>query len=85
MSAANTYTVGIDLKGDRYFVGYADGRIGIYNWASGTEIRMLNGHRAFVTCIDVDTEQHLLFSGSDDHTIRIWCLETGCCLVSVLI
>ena len=40
-------------------------------------IRSLKGHKASVNCLDVTTSSsHLLASGSDDQSVRIWDLRT---------
>lgn len=37
----------------------------------------LKGHRASVTCLQLDSDQHFLLSGSDDKTVRLWDLRTN--------
>ncbi|WBP91037.1 WD40 repeat domain-containing protein [Kitasatospora cathayae] len=38
---------------------------------------MLTGHTAAVTCLALSRDGRLLLSGSEDHTLRLWELETG--------
>ena len=37
----------------------------------------LRGHRASVTCLQLDAEQQSLLSGSDDKTVRLWDVRTN--------
>jgi len=40
-------------------------------------MKTFEGHSDIVTCIDVSVDNKLLASGSFDHTVRIWDLNTG--------
>lgn len=37
------------------------------------------GHQGEVTCIYLDTEAHILVSGSEDKTVCTWDIDTECC------
>ncbi|KAA3681616.1 F-box and WD-40 domain protein 7 [Paragonimus westermani] len=39
------------------------------------------GHAAGVVCLTYD--EHLLYSGSLDNTVRVWCLSSGACLYNL--
>ena len=61
--------------------GNYDATIRISDWFSSNEIKTLYGHRGWVRYIQYNDNKKLLFTVSDDKTARIWCSETGLCLV----
>jgi len=71
----------IDPEG-RFIVcpyGYDKATLAIYDIAHGTLQRILQGHEGDINAIDFLSEGRLV-SASDDHTLRIWNLESGTCL-----
>jgi WD40 repeat protein len=40
-------------------------------------VKTFEGHSTGITCIDISMDSKLLASGSWDHTVRIWSLESG--------
>ncbi|OAX33014.1 YVTN repeat-like/Quino protein amine dehydrogenase [Rhizopogon vinicolor AM-OR11-026] len=40
-------------------------------------VKTFEGHSSIVTCIDISADSTLLASGSIDHTVQIWNLDTG--------
>jgi WD40 repeat protein len=40
-------------------------------------VKKIQGHSAFINCIDISQDSMLLASGSDDGTTQIWSLDTG--------
>ncbi|XP_049810753.1 nucleoporin Nup37 [Schistocerca nitens] len=51
---------------------------------SNHSTEVLEGHRDYINCITFDTEGRLLFSGSDDNTMKMWDVkETFSCIGSL--
>ena len=48
---------------------------------SGTPIATLQGHASYVNCLIV--HNNILYSGSRDHTIRAWNLDTNECITAL--
>ena len=48
---------------------------------SGTQIAILQGHIGVVVCLVV--HNNILYSGSNDHTIRAWNLDTNECITAL--
>ncbi|KAJ8596235.1 WD40 repeat-like protein [Rhizopogon salebrosus TDB-379] len=40
-------------------------------------VKTFEGHSQWIICIDISMDSKLLASGSWDHTVRIWSLDTG--------
>lgn len=53
---------------------------------SSTEylVRVLKGHTGGVTCLQTDTDGQRMYSGSLDKTVRLWDLETGVCMTTLI-
>ncbi|CDK28195.1 unnamed protein product [Kuraishia capsulata CBS 1993] len=67
--------LGIDafwLDNTKFVIPGKSGSIVIYTLGEKIPIGMLEGHTDIVSCISYDRDLHLLASGSDDNTIRIW-------------
>lgn len=55
---------------------YAERLVVEFNWRRGKYQQVvLNGHKGAITSLFID--EHLLMTGSEDKTIRLWNLETG--------
>ena len=61
---------------DNIAVAGTDGHLALVNF-NGQSARSLKGHSRHVLCVEVSTDSKLLFSGSDDTSLRVWNLESG--------
>lgn len=80
-AGTKTKPLAIDPDG-RYLIspyGCDGATLAIYDLASGTLQRTLQGHQGDINTIAFLSEGRLI-SASDDHTLRIWNLESGTCL-----
>jgi WD40 repeat protein len=61
-------------KAEQLFVGLADGKVQCFDMLIESEEPTLTfeGHALPVSCVAVDTQRKLVFSGSYDRTIRTW-------------
>jgi WD40 repeat protein len=57
--------------------GHSDGRVYVWDIASGKTRFILEGHSDFVTGVDFSPDGTTLASSSDDGTIRLWSVGTG--------
>ena len=65
---------GIELSAGFYKEHFKD----LLTLPSGTQIATLQGHTNSVFCLIV--HNNILYSGSGDHTIRVWNLDTNECV-----
>ncbi|KAL3316771.1 hypothetical protein Ciccas_004578 [Cichlidogyrus casuarinus] len=64
-------------KRDRIITGSSDSTVRIWASATGRCIRVLRGHCAAVTHLEVDSTGKTLFSASSDGKIISWRIDTG--------
>jgi WD40 repeat protein/uncharacterized caspase-like protein len=57
--------------------GSVDRSIGIWDVASGRELRRLTGHANWVNCVAFSPDGKLLASGSNDKSIKLWDIGSG--------
>jgi RNA polymerase sigma factor (sigma-70 family) len=69
--------VAFSADGKSLAVGQEDKTIRLWDVATGTELRRLQGHRGAVVCLAGSPDGTLLASGSRDGTIRLWEWATG--------
>ena len=68
----------IMTKDNRQFItSHDDNIIKIWDRESGQEIQTLIGHEGDINCLALSGDGQLLYSGSDDRTIREWKLDDG--------
>jgi WD40 repeat protein len=79
-------------SGEFLVSGSADGTIRLWDTSTGECVRVFEGHTAQVWSVDLavlpllscqrgeSKTQTILASGSDDLTLKLWDLDTGCCL-----
>ena len=53
------------------------GSIRLWDWESGTELRVLQGHEGFVWSVAFSHDGKTLASGSSDSTVRLWDVAQG--------
>ena len=49
-------------------------------WPTGTCLRILRGHDAYVTSVAMTHDGQFVLSGSWDRTVRLWNITTGECV-----
>ena len=57
--------------------GGSDGRVRLWEVATGRELRRLEGHTDAVTSLDFKNDGKILASGAKDNTTRLWEVATG--------
>ena len=65
------YALKVSLDGKTFFSGSGDKMIGVWDFDTAKNLKMLFGHTNDVRCLAVGKDQKL-YSGSVDKTIRIW-------------
>jgi WD40 repeat protein len=69
----------LSLDGRTALWGSERGLIRVWDVASGTILRILEGHTESVTCLALTADARTAVSASDDHTLRVWDVPTGAC------
>jgi mono/diheme cytochrome c family protein len=69
--------VAFSQDGKRALSGGDDGRVRLWDVASGKELRRFEGHRGAVTAVAFSADGCLAASGGRDRTVRIWDVESG--------
>ncbi|WP_395740501.1 eIF2A-related protein [Prosthecobacter sp.] len=64
-------------SGTAWISGFEDGRIKLWDAASGRELLSLSGHASAVNCCAWSPDGSRLLSGSDDTTLKLWDAATG--------
>ena len=62
---------------NRILTGSCDRTARIWDVDKATCLKVLSGHRDFVTCVDYSPETGLVLTGSNDGTARTWHYNTG--------
>jgi WD40 repeat protein len=63
--------------GQQVLTGGYDGRLRIWNAASGAQLREISGPSGLVTAVGFSPNGRLIFSGSDNGGVRLWNAESG--------
>ncbi|WP_437978623.1 pentapeptide repeat-containing protein [Sorangium sp. So ce295] len=76
MHGSRCNAVAISPDGTLLASGHAHGIV-LWDMATGSALRRLNGHVAWVTSVTFSPDGETLASGSDDCTVRLWDVSTG--------
>jgi len=60
-----------------------DFKIRVFDQFSGKTLRTLVGHSAPVRILALSPNGKYIISGSDDHTIKMWNIESGACFKTI--
>jgi WD40 repeat protein len=75
---ANFVSAAAITPDDAFIVaGDSDGKINVWDLATGRLVRNLEGHKKLVLALAVTPDGRRIVSGSWDHTVRVWDLPTG--------
>lgn len=70
-------TVACTRDGEQIITGGYDGSVRLWNLANGELVAVYQGHRSWVTSVDVSSDDRRIISGSFDGSIRLWDRRTG--------
>ena len=70
-------SVACTRDGEAIVTGGYDGSVRLWNLADGALMAVFEGHRGWVTSVDVSSDDRYVISGSLDASIRIWERSTG--------
>ncbi|CAD5230794.1 unnamed protein product [Bursaphelenchus xylophilus] len=70
----------VEYDGKHIITGSYDHKIAVFDEATGERTQILVGHQNRVYSLLLDKEKGLLFSGSLDQTIRVWDINDGTCI-----
>lgn len=73
-------SVAFSPDGEQLAVGGTDGKIYIWQMATGQQVVTLASHQGLVRSIAFSPQGDMLASGSDDQTVCLWDVQTGQCL-----
>jgi WD40 repeat protein len=71
------YSLAASPANDTFLIGFEDGNLILWDLASQSEIRRLEGHTDFVYDLAFSSDGKTALSGSGDHQVILWDLETG--------
>ncbi|KAL6071205.1 Mitochondrial fission protein [Balamuthia mandrillaris] len=60
------------MPGELLITGSADKKLRFVDLATGRQLHCIQGHQAQVTCLQFDSQNDLLATGSKDCTIKLW-------------
>ena len=75
-SASDSAISAIELFETQCIIGNSQGVIQVLSLETGKELKRLQGHTSPVICFKISAEK-ILFSGSNDKTVRVWRLGNG--------
>ncbi|KAF9350359.1 hypothetical protein BGX26_011454 [Mortierella sp. AD094] len=70
--------------GERFAVRLFNGDISLYGTSNWGRIRTLSGHSDVARCLSFSVTGDHIASGSDDKTVRLWDVDTGDCIRTLL-
>jgi predicted Zn finger-like uncharacterized protein len=74
------HVVWVDSAGRRAVSGDWDGKLRVWELATGKCVRTLEGHRGLVRSLAVDATGRWCVSGGDDDSVRLWNLDASSCI-----
>jgi WD40 repeat protein len=75
-----TVSVALTSDGRRALSGGWDGSLWVWDIEKGECLRVLYGHRSWVTNIALTGDGRRAVSASEDNTLRVWDVDAGACL-----
>lgn len=66
------FSTAISSANDKVAVGCSNGKMKIYNIASGTLASDVNAHPNWVTCVTYSPNDNNMITGGDDNKVKIW-------------
>eukprot|EP01114_Cavostelium_apophysatum_P020568 TRINITY_DN6934_c0_g1_i2.p1 TRINITY_DN6934_c0_g1~~TRINITY_DN6934_c0_g1_i2.p1 ORF type:complete len:939 (+),score=251.24 TRINITY_DN6934_c0_g1_i2:1960-4776(+) len=67
----------VSFKGNQLLSGSVDTKLHLWDLTTNKFLRSYRGHTNSVRCVQIDPENNLIASGSEDKTVKIWEFETG--------
>jgi WD40 repeat protein len=64
-------------------LGSWEGKVHVCDSGTGTRLQTLVGHTDYITSVALSADTTRVVSVSEDHTVKIWDLDTGACLLTV--
>ena len=69
-----------DDMSQRIVSGSEDSTVKVWDAATGSCVRTLEGHGGWVNSVAVSPDGQRIVSGSGDRTVKVWDAETGSCV-----
>ncbi|MEM1367536.1 MAG: NB-ARC domain-containing protein [Cyanobacteria bacterium P01_H01_bin.15] len=67
----------LSLRDDRFMTGHENGRILVWETATGRQVQCLDGHQSWIWGLVRSPDGNYFLSASEDRTVRVWEYQTG--------
>lgn len=75
----------IEISEEKIFTGCSDNHIYVYDKETHSELHKLVGHQDYIHCLKLSHSSSLLYSGSEDGSVRIWDTRASNESISVIV